>query len=90
MFSEFSRLVADPSGWAYLVILAFAVIDGYCRWSTGPAGLVGPSELTRLAFNRRFVAAEAVGNPFSLPPGQQGRGMRRNSTCWIGFELAFL
>jgi membrane-associated protein len=27
MFSEFSHLVADASGWAYLVILAFAVID---------------------------------------------------------------
>lgn len=27
MFTEFSHLVADASGWAYLVVLAFAVVD---------------------------------------------------------------
>lgn len=27
MFTEFSHLVADASGWAYLVVLVFAVID---------------------------------------------------------------
>jgi membrane-associated protein len=27
MFTEFSHLVADASGWAYLIVLAFAVVD---------------------------------------------------------------
>jgi membrane protein DedA with SNARE-associated domain len=27
MFTEFSHLVADASGWAYLVVLAFAIVD---------------------------------------------------------------
>ena len=27
MFTEFSHLVADASGWAYVVVLAFAIVD---------------------------------------------------------------
>lgn len=63
MFTEFSHLVADASGWAYVVVLAFAVVDALLpivpsEASVITAGVVAASGDLLLP---AVIAAAAVG-----------------------------